>query len=289
MNGQTARIAKLQSGNSAAAPAAWQHRPPPVSFQDRSQSKRRLGWCNAECTSSGSEERAQAAVASNSGVPAAPASAAAAGNSRRQLLAAGGLLAASQLLGGSTGAAAAAAPPVPIADLGSGGMSKPLRELVAAAKPAWPAATGVDLPNYARPGPFSPVRLPPLEHTCASCFPMCADNRCLVRLQVVYPRGGTTVGLKVGRLAAGEAGGMGNAWTAGGGGGLRDAPDALWVSRVARTVACAPFQPPSKLLRAVPPMPPRCLGSVPPSAAALPAGHHHRRLPCGLRPVHELR
>lgn len=75
-------------------------------------------------------------------------------------------------------------------------MNKQLRELVAAAKPAWPAATGVDPPNYARPGPFSPVRLPPLEHTCASCFPLCADNRCLVRLQVVYPRGGTAVGLK---------------------------------------------------------------------------------------------
>lgn len=80
---------------------------------------------------------------------------------------------------------------------GSGSMNKQLRELVAAAKPAWPAATDVDLPNYARPGPFSPVRLPPLEHTCASCFPLCSDNRCQVKLQVVYPRGGTTVGLKV--------------------------------------------------------------------------------------------
>ncbi|EFN58050.1 hypothetical protein CHLNCDRAFT_50739 [Chlorella variabilis] len=30
----------------------------------------------------------------------------------------------------------------------------------------------------------------------ASCFPLCADNRCLLRLHVVYPRGGTSVGLK---------------------------------------------------------------------------------------------
>ena len=31
----------------------------------------------------------------------------------------------------------------------------------------------------------------------ASCFPLCEGNRCLVRVQVVYPRGGTTVGMKV--------------------------------------------------------------------------------------------
>lgn len=199
MSWQAVSIANLQAGESAAAPAARQHRPPPVSFQDRSRSKRRLGWRTAACSDLGSEGHQEAVPTSSRRVLAAPAAAAGSSSRRRQLLAAGGLLAASQLLGGCTGGAeAAAAPPQPVADLSSSGMNKQLRELVAAAKPAWPAATGVDPPNYARPGPFSPVRLPPLEHTCASCFPLCADNRCLVRLQVVYPRGGTAVGLKVG-------------------------------------------------------------------------------------------
>lgn len=124
---------------------------------------------------------------------------------RRSLLAAGSLLAASSAAGLLLGSAAAQAAAAGSAESSaSAGMSRPLRELVAAAKPAWPAAgPGVAFPNYARPGPFSPARLPPLEHTCASCFPLCADNRCLVKLQIVYPRGGSTVGLKVGGRTGG--------------------------------------------------------------------------------------
>ncbi|KAI3428278.1 hypothetical protein D9Q98_006657 [Chlorella vulgaris] len=58
------------------------------------------------------------------------------------------------------------------------------------------AAATVDLPNYASAGPFSHTWLPPLEHTCVSCFPQCSDNRCLLKLHVCYPRGGAGLGLK---------------------------------------------------------------------------------------------
>ena len=59
----------------------------------------------------------------------------------------------------SAGPAAAAAAAAAAAD--SNG--QPESVAVAAAKPAWPT---VDLPNYAGPGPFTPIRLPVLEHTC---------------------------------------------------------------------------------------------------------------------------
>ncbi|KAL4858409.1 hypothetical protein ACK3TF_001389 [Chlorella vulgaris] len=67
-----------------------------------------------------------------------------------------------------------------------------------AAIPAAPqlAAATVDLPNYASAGPFSHTWLPPLEHTCVNCFPQCSDNRCLLKLHVCYPRGGTGLGLR---------------------------------------------------------------------------------------------
>ena len=33
------------------------------------------------------------------------------------------------------------------------------------------------------------VRLPRLEHTCSSLFPRCIGNQCLLRIDVVYPKG----------------------------------------------------------------------------------------------------
>ena len=33
------------------------------------------------------------------------------------------------------------------------------------------------------------VRLPRLEHTCTKLFPSCIGNQCLLRIDVVYPRG----------------------------------------------------------------------------------------------------
>ncbi|PSC68105.1 alpha beta-hydrolase [Micractinium conductrix] len=94
------------------------------------------------------------------------------------------------------GAGGTQAPAAAVAAALPSSTNRQLMELVAAAKPAWPAASPVDFPNYALPGPYTPALLPPLEHTCASCFPLCSDNRCLVKLRVVYPRGGTAVGLK---------------------------------------------------------------------------------------------
>lgn len=82
-------------------------------------------------------------------------------SSRRSLLLASA--AAAGLLGGGQQAANAA----PAAAAATSGSSNPgLMDLVAAAKPAWPASTQVAFPNYAKPGPFSPAFLPPLEHIC---------------------------------------------------------------------------------------------------------------------------
>ena len=33
------------------------------------------------------------------------------------------------------------------------------------------------------------VRLPRLEHTCSSLFPRCIGNQCLLRIDIVYPKG----------------------------------------------------------------------------------------------------
>ncbi|PRW56471.1 alpha beta-hydrolase isoform A [Chlorella sorokiniana] len=150
--------------------------PPLISFQPAAQRKRQLAPQAAE-GSGGSDASLDAAVPE-------------AGSSRRQLLLAGGGLLASQLLASQP--AAAAGPAAAAADPGN----RQLADLVAAYKPVWPAATPVSFPNYARAGPFTPALGPPLEHTCDSCFPLCEGNRCMVRVQVVYPRGGTTVGLK---------------------------------------------------------------------------------------------
>ena len=123
---------------------------------------------------------------------------------RRQLLAGGLLGGAGSLLGLQQGSPAAAAVPGGAGALPAA-LNQELADLIAGHPPAWPATSAVDFPNYARPGPFAPARLPLLEHTCVSLFPLCSDNRCVVRLQVLYPRGGSTVGLKVrGCWAGGE-------------------------------------------------------------------------------------
>ena len=75
------------------------------------------------------------------------------------------------------GAAAADAPPHPAG--------------AAAAAPAPPIA----IPDYTRPGPLQPTRLPRLEHCCAKCFPACQINGCLLRVDVWYPKGGAAFGL----------------------------------------------------------------------------------------------
>lgn len=53
----------------------------------------------------------------------------------------------------------------------------------------------VDIPNYAGPGPFTPTRLPTLEHIFADCYPRCTVDQSILRVRVVYPKGGTSVGL----------------------------------------------------------------------------------------------
>ncbi|GAB4816095.1 hypothetical protein N2152v2_003141 [Parachlorella kessleri] len=58
------------------------------------------------------------------------------------------------------------------------------------------AAIAVDVPDYAGPGPFMPIRLPELEHLCTSLFPQCTADQCLLRIRVMYPKGGSSVGLR---------------------------------------------------------------------------------------------
>lgn len=50
-------------------------------------------------------------------------------------------------------------------------------------------------PDYTTMGPFQAQRLPKLEHTCSQCFPACQTNKCLLRTEVWYPKGGAALGL----------------------------------------------------------------------------------------------
>ncbi|KAG2491734.1 hypothetical protein HYH03_009897 [Edaphochlamys debaryana] len=50
-------------------------------------------------------------------------------------------------------------------------------------------------PDYSGPGPLATARLPRREHTCASCFPACVNASCTLRVEVVYPKGGSELGL----------------------------------------------------------------------------------------------
>lgn len=49
------------------------------------------------------------------------------------------------------------------------------------------------LVDYTKPGRFKPSKLPLLEHTCASCFPKCVGDECLLKVWVTYPN---TAGLE---------------------------------------------------------------------------------------------
>ncbi|KAK9908726.1 hypothetical protein WJX75_001965 [Coccomyxa subellipsoidea] len=49
--------------------------------------------------------------------------------------------------------------------------------------------------DYSLPGPLTAALLPKLEHTCTRCFPACLGNRCMLSLDVVYPKGGKTHGM----------------------------------------------------------------------------------------------
>jgi hypothetical protein len=100
------------------------------------------------------------------------------------------LLAAGLLL---SPAAAQAAPGSGGLETGQPGSTSPATAAASgAASAASPAA--VDIPNYAAPGPFVPVRLPELEHLCTNLFPQCTADQCLIRVNVVYPKGGSTIG-----------------------------------------------------------------------------------------------
>lgn len=37
-------------------------------------------------------------------------------------------------------------------------------------------------------GPLLPLDLPKLEHTCTSCFPACVGDKCLLSIDVTYPK-----------------------------------------------------------------------------------------------------
>ncbi len=52
-------------------------------------------------------------------------------------------------------------------------------------QPAAEAATAVD---YSKPGPFTAMRLPKLEHTASSAFPACVTSQCLLRVTAFYPK-----------------------------------------------------------------------------------------------------
>jgi hypothetical protein len=52
----------------------------------------------------------------------------------------------------------------------------------------------INLPDYTAPGPLAVQKLPKLEHTCIRCFPACQMNKCLLRVDVWYPKGGHAIG-----------------------------------------------------------------------------------------------
>jgi hypothetical protein len=37
-------------------------------------------------------------------------------------------------------------------------------------------------------GPLLPLDLPRLEHICTSCFPACVGDKCLLSIEVTYPK-----------------------------------------------------------------------------------------------------
>lgn len=137
----------------AAAPSHPRRRLPPLCVLHRWQLRRQLACRAAQQACSCGDAEAGAAHSSSGG------------SGRRQLLLAGSCL----LLGAGQAAAAAAVQAAASAasSPAAGSSNRGLAELVAAAKPSWPASTAVGFPNYARAGPYQPTRLPPLEHTCA--------------------------------------------------------------------------------------------------------------------------
>lgn len=48
--------------------------------------------------------------------------------------------------------------------------------------------------DYSMPGPLAAAPFPELEHTCTRCFPACIGNRCMLSLDVVYPKNGKARG-----------------------------------------------------------------------------------------------
>ena len=64
-----------------------------------------------------------------------------------------------------------------------------------ATPPALAQETVAPVPDYTAMGPLQAQRLPKLEHTCSQCFPACQTNKCLLRTEVWYPKGGTALGL----------------------------------------------------------------------------------------------
>ena len=68
--------------------------------------------------------------------------------------------------------------------------ARPMEEHSRASQAQSPGAE----PDYAGPGPLRVAQLPRLEHTCDVLFPACTGGRCLLRLDVFYPRGGGSAG-----------------------------------------------------------------------------------------------
>lgn len=54
------------------------------------------------------------------------------------------------------------------------------------------------VPDYTVDGPLAVLPFPELEHTCSRCFPACLGNRCMLRLEVVFPKNGKALGAQPG-------------------------------------------------------------------------------------------
>lgn len=64
----------------------------------------------------------------------------------------------------------------------------------AATKQGFPASAPQLDVNHSLPGPLTVAPFPELEHTCSRCFPACLGNRCMLRLEVIYPKDGRAHG-----------------------------------------------------------------------------------------------
>eukprot|EP00240_Pyramimonas_obovata_P013853 CAMPEP_0118951942 /NCGR_PEP_ID=MMETSP1169-20130426/53960_1 /TAXON_ID=36882 /ORGANISM="Pyramimonas obovata, Strain CCMP722" /LENGTH=221 /DNA_ID=CAMNT_0006899089 /DNA_START=140 /DNA_END=801 /DNA_ORIENTATION=- len=45
-----------------------------------------------------------------------------------------------------------------------------------------------DIPDYLSAGPFRTASVERQKHACMSCFPLCTENECLLKITITYPR-----------------------------------------------------------------------------------------------------